>query len=120
MLYWTSGILRVGSGYGILRVYFGVYFGYTSGYTSGRGIVGTLSRGKKERRPKNTPDGLGVIFWNNISRIRREIRLVAFVDFERPLLAPQPTDLDDKKRGLFLEFRSTRCSHQDVNPGTLF
>ena len=38
-------------------------------------------------------------------------------DFERPLLAPQPTDLHDKKRGLFLEIRSTRCKHQNVNPG---
>ena len=44
----------------------------------------------------------------------------SLADFERPLLAPQPTDLHDKKRGLILEIRSTRCHHQNVNPGTFF
>ena len=44
----------------------------------------------------------------------------SFADFERPLLAPQPTDLHDKKRGFFLKGCSTTWTHQNVNPGTLF
>ena len=41
-----------------------------------------------------------------------------FPDFERPLLAPQPTDLDDKKRGLFQMSCSIFSCHQNVNPIT--
>ena len=41
-----------------------------------------------------------------------------FPDFERPLLAPQPTDLDDKKRKLCEISCSICLSHQNVNPGT--
>ena len=42
----------------------------------------------------------------------------SFADFERPLLAPQPTDLDDKKRGLFQISCSIFSSHQNVNLDT--
>ena len=41
-----------------------------------------------------------------------------FPDFERPLLAPQPTDLDDKKRKLCEISCSFFLSHQNVNTGT--
>ncbi len=43
---------------------------------------------------------------------------MAFAGFERPLLAPQPTDLDDKKRKLCEISCSIFLSLQLVNPGT--